>query len=174
MRFACLPCLALLAFMPAGSAHAQTSASATATGTTTIVRPLTLSRSRNLVFGRIVRPTSGSATVTLPTGSDTVSVSGGAVKLTGITTTRARFSASGEGGQAISVSVPSSLTITRSGQADTIDVALLSSVGGSTTLGSSLGSAGARTISVGGTFPLPATQAAGSYSGTFTVSIAYE
>lgn len=171
MRNISIACLVLLATLPAAPALAQTSASAT--GSTTIVRPLALTQQGSLAFGRIVRPASGSATVTIAQDSDTVTASGGATALAGGTTARARFSATGEGGQSVSVTVPTTLTMT-GGNTDTLHVTLLPDVAGPTTLGGSLGEAGGRDIAVGGTFALPATQASGAYSGNFTVSVAYE
>lgn len=173
MRNISIACLVLLATLPATPALAQTSASASATGSTTIVRPLALTQQGSLAFGRIVRPASGSATVTIAQDSDTVTASGGATALAGGTTARARFSATGEGGQSVSVTVPTTLTMT-GGNTDTLHVTLLPDVAGPTTLGGSLGEAGGRDIAVGGTFALPATQASGAYSGNFTVSVAYE
>ncbi|WP_054120431.1 DUF4402 domain-containing protein [Novosphingobium sp. AAP93] len=155
-------------------AHAGTeSASATVTSSATLLRPVALSSSANLAFGRIVLPSSGTGSVTIGTSADTVAASGGAVALAGGSPSRAAFSVSGEGGQAVTVTVPA--TVTMSGpSSSTMAVTLTSSVSGSTNLSGSLGAAGSATFYVGGSFAPTATTTTGAYSGTFTVTVAYQ
>jgi Domain of unknown function (DUF4402) len=155
-----------------GVANAQSTASANATGSTTIVRPITLTKTADLAFGRIVKPTSGSGTVTMADSADTVAAASGAIALTGITTSRAKFTIDGEGGQAVSVSVPATLTMTKG--ADTITVTLDPDLGSSVTLSNALAAAGSASLNVGGNFTLPSAQATGLYTGSFTVTVAYQ
>ena len=101
-----------------------------------------------------------------------VTVTGtGIAKLNGITPTAAQFGVTGEGGQAVTVSVPA--TITMAGSGPNITVTTSATGSGVQTLSGALGAAGTLTVRVGGSFPLTSTTASGSYSGTFTVTVAY-
>jgi hypothetical protein len=152
-------------------AFAQASDNANAAGSTTIVQPLTISNTSGLAFGRIVKPTTGTGTVAIANTADTVSAGAGAVALTGITTSRAKFTINGEGAQGITITVPASFSLTNG--TDTIPVTLSSDRPASDTLSGSLGSAGTRALNVGGNFSLPAANTTGNYTGTFNVTVAY-
>lgn len=165
--------LSVGALAVAEPAHAQAVSSATATSSATLLRPVALSSSTNLAFGRIVLPSSGTGAVSIGTAADSVTASGGAVALSGGSPSRATFSISGEGGQAVTVTVPA--TVTMSGpSSSTLVVTLASSVSGSTNLSGALGAAGSATFYVGGSFAPTATTTTGAYSGTFTVTVAYQ
>ena len=153
-------------------AHAQTSASVSASGSTTIMRPITITKTADLAFGKIVKPGTGSGTVTLANSADTVTAAAGAVAVAGGTTSRAKFTIDGEGGQAVSVSVPSSFTMSKG--VDSITVTLSPDLGSSVTLSNALGAAGTASLNVGGSFSLPSTQVTGVYTGNFTVTVAYQ
>jgi hypothetical protein len=152
-------------------AFAQATDNANAAGSTTIVQPLTIANTSGLAFGRIVKPTTGTGTVAIANTADTVSAGAGAVALTGITTSRAKFTINGEGAQGITITVPSTLSLGNG--TDTISVALSSDRPASDTLGGSLGSAGTRALNVGGSFSLPTAISTGNYTGTFNVTVAY-
>lgn len=163
--------------LAAGSsaAFAQSSATATATGSTTIVQPLTLTKNVDLSFGRIVKPSTGSGTVAIANTADAVTAGSGAIALSGITTTRAKFTIDGEGGQVATVSVPTSFDLALSTDATKkITITLAPDLGATTTLSNALGAAGTQTLYVGGNFALPSTQVTGAYSGTFDVTVAYQ
>ncbi len=162
----------LLVLCSAGAAEAQ-SATANATSSATLLRPVSVSSTSNLSFGRIVLPSAGTGVVSVGTASDSVSASSGASALSGATTSRAAFSISGEGGQAVSVSVPASVVMTNAASGS-ITVTLTSSVAGSTTLSGTLGAAGTATFFVGGSFNASSTTSTGAYSGTFAVTVAYQ
>lgn len=157
-----------------GSAFAQAAntSSATAAGSVTIVRPLTITNTSGLAFGRIVKPRTGDGTVSIANNSNTVVAGSGAVALSGITTSRAVFTVDGEGGQAIGISMPSSMTL--SGNGDTIEVTLAPDFGSTETLSGALAGSGSKTLNVGGGFDLPSAQASGAYTGSFTVTVAYQ
>ncbi len=154
------------------SAFAQASDSTSATGSVTIIRPITITKSADLAFGRIVKPTSGTGAVAIANSGDSVTAGSGAVALSGITTSRAKFTVDGEGGQAVTVTVPANFSMTNG--ANSISVTLDPDVSGSATLSNALGSAGSKAVNIGGTFSLPDTQASGAYSGTFNVTVAYQ
>ncbi len=171
--FACSAALAVLLISP--SAFAQSTATATATGSTTIVRPIAITKNVDLSFGRIVRPASGTGTVTIANSADVVSAGSGAVALSGVTTTRAKFTLDGEGGQAVSISIPTSFDMALSSDATKkIIVTLSPDLASSIALSNALGSSGTQALYVGGNFSLPASQANGAYTGTFDVTVAYQ
>jgi hypothetical protein len=152
-------------------AFAQSTASATTTGTTTIIQPITIAQSSALSFGTIVRPTSGTSTISIGTGADTVSTTGTAVALRG-TTTRARYTVTGEGGETIVVSMPTSFNLTRTGATD-IPVTLTRNPTGNLTLSNSLGTTGTAALDIGGSFTISSTTQTGDYTGNFLVTVSY-
>lgn len=153
-------------------AQAANTSSDSASASVTIVRPLTITKTADLAFGRIVKPRTGTGTVALANTGDSVAASAGAVALSGITTSRARFTVDGEGGQVVTTSIPSTVNLTSG--TNTIVVDLLPSFGSTVTLDNALAAAGSAALNVGGSFSLPAAQATGAYSGTFTVQVAYQ
>jgi hypothetical protein len=149
------------------------SATQSTTGTGTILQPLTLTKDTDLAFGSIMRPSSGSNTVTInqTTGARTLGGAGNGALVTS-TTSRATYTVNGEGGQTFSISVPGTFNMTRVSGSETLTVTLTTTAA-SGTLSGSLGSAGSATFGVGGAFPLDNTTVAGSYTGTFNAVVAY-
>jgi len=162
---------ALAATASAVPAFAQASSSATTNGTTTIIQPVTIAQNSALSFGTIVRPSTGSGTITIGTGADTVSATGGAIALRG-TTSRARYTLSGEGGEIVSVTMPASFAMTKTGATD-LTVTLTRAPAGNVTLSGAAGATGTAALDIGGSFPISSTTVVGDYSGSFTVSVAY-
>lgn len=162
---------AILAAALTTPAFAQDSDSADADGSTTIIQPLTITKDADLSFGRIVKPSSGTGTVTIADSADTVSAASGAVALTGIATSRAKFTIDGEGAQGITITVPASFDLENG--AESITVTLDADRPASDTLSGTLGGDGTRALNVGGSFSLPDDAATGEYTGQFTVTVAY-
>lgn len=156
------------------STPAFAQSSANATGSAKIIRPVAITNSTGLAFGTLIRPSTGTDTVTILNSADSVS---GATTVAGSSVSRAKFAIAGEGGQSVSVTVPASFELARVGGSPTekLVVTLSSDVSGSTTLGGALGDTadGTKAVNVGGSFPLASNTATGNYSGTFTVSVAY-
>ena len=152
-------------------AFAQSNSSATTTGTTTIIQPVTIAQDNALAFGTLVRPTSGSSTISIGTGSDTVTATGNAVVLRG-TTSRARYTVTGEGGETVSVTMPATFNLNKTG-APALAVSLTRNPTGNLTLSNALGTTGTASLDIGGSFAISDTTPTGAYSGTFTVSVAY-
>jgi hypothetical protein len=148
-----------------------TSSPGTGTVTAKVVRSITVTNSTPLAFGRIIRPRTGSGTVSLAATTGVVSTTGGAFKMPSPASSAAAFSVSGEGGQAFSISVPTSFNLVKG--PDTIAVTLSPNITGTQTLSGSLGSAGTLPILVGGSFPLLSTTPLGAYTGTFGVTVTY-
>jgi hypothetical protein len=94
------------------------------------------------------------------------------VWLTTPASTRASYTVTGEGGKAISVSVPTTF-IMQNLAGDTITVTTNNNVAVSPTLSSIAGQTGTYSFFVGGGFPVNSTTASGAYTGTFTVTASY-
>jgi hypothetical protein len=148
--------------------------SATGTGSITVVRPLTVTRNADLRFGTVVRPTTGSGTTVIDAGGAR-SVTGGVVALSsGDVPQAAQFTIAGEGAQSLSVTIPATFSIAN--QTETLTVTTSSDLTGAAaaqTLSGAIGSAGSLVVNVGGSVPITSTTPTGLYTGTFTVSAAY-
>jgi Mat/Ecp fimbriae major subunit len=137
---------------------------ATATGTAraTILRQVTVTNTRDLDFGTIVRAAT----------ADTVSVDTAGVVTCGTslvcagTTTSANFNVAGTTGQVVTFSVPTSITLASGANTMT---ASLSPTSATQTLVANAGS-----FQVGGTLNVGANQADGAYSTTFTATVNYQ
>jgi len=162
---------ALAAISLPSSAFAQDSDTASADGTATIIQPITITKDADMAFGTIVQPLAGNGTVDIPNNSDTVTAGAGAIALSG-PTSRAKFTIDGEGGQAVTLTVPANFTMTNG--TDNLTVTLNPDLGASTTLSGALGSAGSASLNVGGSFTLPFDHSTGDYTGTFNVTAAYQ
>jgi hypothetical protein len=88
--------------------------------------------------------------------------------------TRAAFTVAGEGGQAYSITIPSTFNMTRSGGSETLTITLTSTATSGTLTGA-LGdsSSGSSSFGVGGVMPVSSTTASGAYSGSFVTTVAY-
>lgn len=171
MRTSTLYGVALAALTISMPAFAQSSdtASETTDGTTTIAAPITLTENSALQFGVVVKPTSGSNTVTVDTSTCTPALGGGgnAALLAG-TSGCATYSTGGESGLAFDISTDSTFDMTRSGGSETITVTLSQSAS-SGTIGQS-----SADFKVGGSFSVGTGTVAGSYSGSFTTTVTYQ
>ena len=135
-----------------------------------ILRGLAVAKTSDLAFGVVSKPATGSGSVTIDPASGARTVSGGVVDFPTPAPSRATFSVTGEGGQAISVSVPATFDMTGP---QTITVTTTNSVSGTPMLSGTLGSGGSYAFGVGGTAPITSDTPDGHYSGVFTVTVAY-
>ena len=165
--------VAALTVSVAAPALAQ-SASTTGNGSITVIRPLTITKNADLRFGTVVRPSTGAGTAVV-SAAGVRSVTGGVAGLSsGDTPQAAQFTVDGEGGQSISVTIPATFSIANG--TDTLTVTTVNNLSGSAasqTLSNALGSAGSLSFRVGGSVPVASATATGAYTGTFTVSAAY-
>jgi hypothetical protein len=136
----------------------------------TVIRSIAISKTSDLVFGRVAAPSSGSASVIVDATSGLRTTTNNMLAFGAPTPSRAAFSVTGEGGEAFSVTVPATFQM-NGPQAMTVTTS--SSVSGASLLSGSLGAQGAFTFGVGGSAPIAATTPAGDYSGSFTVTVAY-
>ena len=156
--------LALSAAAAPAFADNTNSASATGTGSVTIYAPLSVSQTQGLDFGTITSgPTSGTVSIAQSNGARTDS---GGVGLVGADAGQnGAFSVSGQANGSITVTV-----------AGTISGFGSSGITGSTAatgLPTTLSNTGAATFNVGGTLNIPANTGAGTYSGTYNVTVNY-
>jgi hypothetical protein len=153
-----------------GAAQAQTSTSTSTTASLTVIEPaLTVTKTSDLAFGAVVRPTSGSGTISIDANNGNVQTGGGvAVASVGGPATRASYTVAGVPNRNIQVTLPNNFAMTRSGGSETLTVTLTSSMGGG-----QIGSGGSVSFYVGGQVVLASTTVAGAYSGDFSVTVAY-
>ncbi len=153
------------------SAQAQQTSSATGSASATILRPIAVAKNQDLAFGSVVR---GAGTVAV-SNAGSRSVTGAVQALASTSASQAQFTVSGEGGQAITVTVPGSITLTKAGGTETLTVSTTNDLPASQSLSGSLGQSadGSLTVNVGGSITLAATTVTGAYAGTFQVSASY-
>jgi spore coat protein U-like protein len=156
----------------AGAAAAQATAGQPANASIAVLMPIALTKTTDLSFGTVVRPTSGNGNVSVDASTGTRTLSGNVTALGGGSVSRAAFTVGGEGGQNFTVTVPSTFNMVRVGGSDSMQVSLTSTMGGGM-LSGSFGSAGSASFGVGGQVGLSNTTPSGSYTGTFTVTVAY-
>lgn len=137
--------------------------------TANIIRSIAIAKTSDLVFGRISKPATGLGVVTIdPTSGLRTTV--GAQGLDSPTPTRAAFNITGEGGQTFTVTIPATFVMTGP---QPMTVTTSSSIMGGPALSGSLGSLGSFAFGVGGSASVDATTPDGAYSGSFTVTVAY-
>ena len=129
----------------------------------TLLAPISISSSGDMDFGTMVTTgTAGTVTVTPAGARSSVNVD-----LFGGTPAAASFDVTGASGANYSITLPSSATLSSGGNTMTIDT-FTDDAGATPTL-----SGGSDTFNVGATLNVGATQAAGTYSGTFSVTVNY-
>ncbi|MDX9726872.1 MAG: DUF4402 domain-containing protein [Bacteroidales bacterium] len=155
----------ILAF--SGAAHAQT-VTASSTAAAMIVAPLTINNTVGLHFGTIMRGTA-LGDVTVETDGDRTSSGGVTLSTIAPVHTVAQFTIQGEAGRAYTITLPAAdITITGAGDPMTVGTFLSDPAAGTyVPVGTST------TLSVGATLDVAANQAAGPYTGTFSVSVNY-
>ena len=151
------------AFAVAGTAEA---ADATGNASATIATPISVSENTSLAFGTILAGASQSTIVVSTAGAR--SVGSGDATLLGGTPAAAAFDVTGEGSTSYSVSFTAG-TLTRAGGSETMTVDTFTDDSGG-----SIAGGGSDSFNVGATLTVAANQTAGSYTGTYTVSVDYQ
>lgn len=136
----------------------------------TIMRPINLARQSDLSFGTILRPTTGTSSVTVAAADGARSLTGGNGALIGTSGSRATYVVTGEGGQIVSIGVPAAFIMRGPGD---IEVTLDSSAGTTGLLSAAPGAAGSLSFGVGGTMTVGSDTPPGDYVGTFEVVVQY-
>lgn len=155
-----------------GAQAANISQSAQANAT--IVQPSSMTAARSLEFGTIALPTSGTSTVEVSsasTASQTPTISGGgnAYNVTTGAARSAQFHLNGEQNHTFTIS-STSLTISGLSGAATVTPTV---TGATESAGTYTLTTGSAEIYVGGKFDLTPSTAAGAYTGTVNLQIAY-
>lgn len=140
--------------------------------TANVFRSLALAQNSALTFGRVVRPLSGAGSATLA-ASNGARTSSNVVWLTLPSPTRGSYTATGEGGKVLSVNVPSSFTMTRDLGGGSVTVTTSNNLPATPTLSSFPGNTGTLNFFVGGTLDVTDATPGGSYTGGYTVTVAY-
>lgn len=139
--------------------------------------PTSIAKTSDLSFGAILPLNGQTSTVTIDATSGARSGTPGVLLRPGLPTTRATFNVSGEGGQMIAVSVPTSFTMTGPGTPITVNLVSTADpglvvggdAGGTITVGGSAGNSGTATLGIGGSFSVTGPMTPGAYSGTINV-----
>lgn len=145
-------------------------ASDTDKGRVQVYRALSLTKTADLSFGRIQRPTSGVSTISLDAASGARGVTGTAFAYPTPAPTRAAFTISGEGGQQVSLNIPTTFNLTGP---STLAVNVTDTAPNAPVLSGSLGAAGTYAFTIGGDFTISNTTPTGAYAGVLTVSVDY-
>lgn len=157
----------LLMLASAGSAQAATGSTATVTGTASAnivtVLKVTHNTGTSLQFGRFTAGTGGTIVVAQ---NGTGSVTGDVGTVNGSSVATDAFTVTGDGTRTFAISASSSNTVAASGGA-TMPFSL--SVPATATL-----AAGSATVRVGGTLTVANNQAAGAYTGSYTLTVSYQ
>lgn len=145
------------------AASPSSAQSATGDASVQILQALTVTKTADLDFGKVL-PSGSAATVAIAeNGSRTC---GTGLSCFGATSASA-FNVTGSAGEVVSVSIDTPTITLSDGGSNSMSVALATS-----TSSLSLGR-GAGSFNVGGTLSVGANQAAGRYAGQFTVSVNY-
>ena len=160
--------VAAVSLVAAGMLNANVAKAASDDGAASAVvaAPITITAGTDMNFGNIGVSTTGGTAVLSTAGA--VTVTGDVTALSGVTTTAGVFALTGFSNSAYSLTIPSTVTL-NSGVNSMVVSSLTNDAGGSPALTSGTGS-----INVGGTLTVAASQAAGNYSGTYTVTVNYQ
>jgi Domain of unknown function (DUF4402) len=158
--------LAISTLMSVSAAQAANRAAVTRVRT---VQPITITVTRDLDFGRIVRGTTA-GTVTMNPRTDARTRTGGATLLGGGTPGAARFLVNGTPSRPVQVTLGPRPTLTRVSGGATMVMNTLTMNGG---INRTLTAAGTLDLRVGGRLVVAANQLDGLYTGTFTVTVDY-
>lgn len=155
-------------------AYVANTMAATQTGNAaaTIVTAITITEDATMNFGSI-SVGAGGGTVVLDT-SDGVSTTGDAVAEGG-TVTSAVFSIDGDNNAGYAVTMPANITVDDGGGNNmTINTFTYLAEDAATDTTGTMDVTGAGTMTIGGTLTVSASQVAGSYSGTYTITALYQ
>jgi Domain of unknown function (DUF4402) len=128
---------------------------------------IALAKVTDLSFGSAIMSATPGTVVLTPAGAR--SATGGVTLASGGLVGPATFTVSGDAAASYSVTLPASITLSRSGGGTLTISPVISTPSGTGTLDGT----GQQTLSVGGTLNVAANQQAGAYSGTFNVTVAY-
>jgi spore coat protein U-like protein len=158
-----LLCLAFATTLCAGEVSAAT---ATSNVSASIVTAISITKTADMDFADVVA--SGSAGTVVLSTAGARSITGGATLGNSTGAAAAAFTVSGDPASTYSISLPSSATITSTPNTMTVNTFTSSPSGTGT-----LSGGGTQALTVGATLQVGASQAQGTYTGTFDVTVAY-
>ncbi len=156
--------LLICVFSVSGKIFAATQ---TGTASATIVTPLAIAVGLNLRFGKI-SSSAAAGTVLISAAGIRTSTGGVGLVSSGSTQGQATFNVTGDFNSTYSIGLPASTTIVAGANSMTVNTF----VSNPATTGT-LSATGAQTVNVGATLNVAASQAGGSYTGTFVVTMNY-
>ena len=150
-------------------AQGNPSASASATASANIIQPIEIVKTADLAFGNIASGTA-EGTVTIAVDGSRSATGGVTLIEAGNVSNAGAFDINGLADATFTIEVPASIVIETEGGADQMTVNnFVSSLGADSVLDAN----GEATLEVGATLTVAAQQAAGLYSGSFDVIVAY-
>ncbi len=166
MRIQNLLILLLLSVYQVNVYADKDSSSDSANASATVVAPVTLVKTADLLFGSV-------APASFATGTVTIDPNGGRMSANVVLSSMglgnpASFYLTGDPGAGFSINLPSSITLTGPGN----PMQLNAFTSSPTSIGT-FSPSGTATINVGGTLTVGANQAAGIYLGSFSISVDY-
>lgn len=164
LRATAITAIAATGLVATGAQAQVASSSASTKATVKILKPITISEDKALDFGTVIVDQAGS--VSLPATAAGVSVCTTVTCLAG-TSSSGQFTVSGTKNEKFSVTMPATVNMTGPG---TLAVTLTNNL---PTGGPKLDTSGLYKLAVGGSFTVTATQAEGTYTGTYAVSVNY-
>ena len=145
---------------------ALTAATITGTAQANVLTPLSIVAGANMNFGDIAGDADAATTVALDANTGNTTSPDGAA--TGGTTAAGAFTVTGAGTLAYTIDPIADTTLTGPGAAMTL-TSIIDSLGGTGAL-----TGGTQNFTVGATLGLNANQAAGAYTGTYSVTVNYQ
>ena len=143
---------------------------ATASSSATIIGPIAISKTADMVFGNLAVLSASAGTVSMTANAAaTLSPAGGVSTVAGVTPVSAKFTVSGVATYGYSISKPISITLTGPGAPMTLAVTSFPATS------STIPAGGSEIVYVGGTLSVAAGQVAGTYQNTtdLTVTVNY-
>ena len=150
--------------------YSQTALAADVTGTATaeVLAPLGITQTTEMDFGTVAGETASATTVVLTTAGATSSIDGA---FTSGTTAAGVFAVTGEASQAYSITLPADSTVTLTGAGAPMAV---DGFNHDAVASPALDGTGNDSFNVGATLTIGAGQLAGTYNGSYTVTVDYQ
>jgi hypothetical protein len=157
----------VLALSALATAASAATVSATANASVTVISPTTITKTQDLVFGTVARPTTGSNTVILGTNDIvTIPAGGGNGSVVASTTSAAKFTLATQA--MINYTLAPTLTFTQAGLTNVaVSAPLVTGVLGT------VPASGSQDIKYGAQFDMGVATVAQNYTGTLTVIVTY-
>jgi hypothetical protein len=156
-----------MGLLAAATASAQAnSASTSANANARVVTPISIAKTADMNFGDVVAGGSAGTVVLTPAGAR--SATGGTTLGSGTSVAAAAFNVTGQANATYAITLPASATVTSGANSMTVDTFTSNPSGTGT-----LSGGGSQALSVGATLNVGASQATGTYTGSFNVTVTY-